>query len=192
MTDLELHHHDASGASRRDLASRTGPTVVLLLLAIATLLIGGYGWFLMISLIDATGWATMGEMQGQFLSVFAIGGGLPCLLFAIRTLAAGPTRPLTVGVAWFAAAVGAVSTIGSVAGLVGLRGVIGEEINAGRIWTMVFLAGWPVGGAAITVALFAWQSKRSPIWIICSLLMTAIIATLYVIEFVRFANGATL
>ena len=70
--------------------------------------------------------------------------------------------------------------------------VLGEEIDAGRIWTMVFLAGWPVGGAAITVSLFAWQSKRSPIWIICSLLMTAIIATLYVIEFVRFANGATL
>ena len=104
MTDLELHHHDASGASRRDLASRTGPTVVLLLLAIATLLSGGFGWFMMISLIDATGWATMGETEGEFLSVFAIGGGLPCLLFAIRTLAAGPIRPLTVGVAWFAAA----------------------------------------------------------------------------------------
>lgn len=181
MTDLELHRHDASGASRRDLASRTGPTVVLLLLAIATLMSGGFGWFLMISLIDATGWATMGEMTGEFLSVFAIGGGLPCLLFAIRTLAAGPARPLTVGVAWFAAAVGAVSTIGAVAGLVGLRGMIGGEIDAGRFGTVFFLAGWPVGGAAITVALFAWQSRRSPIWIIGPLVVVAVIAALYVV-----------
>lgn len=181
MTDLELHHHGDSGAGRRDLASRTGPTVVLLLLAIATLLVGGFGWFMMISLIGATGWAALGEMEGEFLSFFAIGGGLPCLLFAIRTLKLGPTGTLIVAITWFGAVVGAVSTIAAAIALVGLSGLLDDE--AGRGGTILFLAGWPVGGAAITVALVAWQSRKSPIWIVGSLVVVAIIATLYVIEF---------
>ena len=59
--------------------------------------------------------------------------------------------------------------------------MIGEEIDAGRFGTVFFLAGWPVGGAAITVALFAWQSRRSPIWIIGPLVVVAVIAALDVV-----------
>lgn len=155
MTDLELHHDP--DARRRDLAARNGPSVVLVLLLLATMLIAGFGWAMAINSVNKAGLAEMGVGIGLTFAYAATGFCVPTVLLARAIRRGNPTRY----------SIRTLALVGQIAGIILSIACIGSGVllvpaMAPQPWLQVvgMLAALPVPPSALSSSLVAWQSRR--------------------------------
>ena len=155
MTDLELHRDP--DARTRDLAARNGPTVVLVLLLLATVVIAGFGWAIAIPSLGSAGLAEMGVGIGSTLAYAATGFCVPAVFLARAIRRGDPTRH----------AIGVVALVGQIAGITLSIACIGSSVllvpaMAPQSWyqVVVMLAVLPFPPSALSTSLVAWQSRR--------------------------------
>jgi len=155
MTDLELHHDP--DARTRDLAARNGPTVVLVLLLSATLVIAGFGWTIAIPSLGKAGLSEMGVRIGSTLAYAATGFCVPAVFLARAIRRGAPTRH----------SIGVVALVGQIAGIILSIACIGSSVllvpaMAPQSWfqVVVMLAVLPFPPSALSSSLVAWQSRR--------------------------------
>lgn len=158
MTDLEPHHDP--DARTRDLAARNGPTVVLVLLLFVTVVIAGFGWAIAITSLGKAGLSAMGAGIGLTLAYAATGFCVPAVFLARAIRRGDPTRH----------SIGVIALVGQIAGITLAIACIGSSVllvpaMAPQSWlqVVVMLVTLPFPPSALSSALVAWQSRRSPI-----------------------------
>ncbi len=155
MTDLELHHDP--DARTRDLAARNGPTVVLVLLLLATAVIAGFGWAMTINSLGKAGFAEMGVGIGLTFAYATTGFCVPAVFLARAIRRGDPTRH----------SIGVLALVGQIAGITLSIACIGSGVLlvpaiAPQPWLQVvgMLAVLPLPPSAVSTAIIAWQSGR--------------------------------
>ena len=163
MTDLELHHDP--DARTRDLAARNGPTVVLVLLLLATVVIAGFGWAMAINSLGRAGFDEMGVGIGLIFAYAVTGFCVPAVFLARAIRRGDPTRH----------SIGVIALVGQIAGITLSIACIGSSVllvpaMTPQPWLQAvgMLALLPIPTSALSTSLIAWQSRRSPIWIVAS------------------------